>query len=96
MVASSLTIFQRVKLPTRSITYLCWCNWRTFWRKNAVGRSPKGSCSCMTAHRALASQKKQAYLGFHCLDHPPYSPDLAPSDYHMFPELKNNWKWFEK
>jgi len=29
------------------------------------------------AHRALANQKKLAYLGFQCLDHPPYSPDLA-------------------
>ena len=24
-------------------------------------------------HRALATQKKLAYLRFHCLDHPPYS-----------------------
>jgi len=40
------------------------------------------------AHRALATQKKLAYLGFHCLDHPPHSPDLAPSDYHVFPRLK--------
>jgi len=40
------------------------------------------------AHRAHATQKKLAYLGFQCLDHPPYSPDLAPSDYHLFPELK--------
>jgi hypothetical protein len=29
-----------------------------------------------------------AYLGFQCLDQPPYSPDLAPSDYHLFPGLK--------
>jgi hypothetical protein len=29
-----------------------------------------------------------AYLGFQWLDHPPYSPDLAPSDYHLFPGLK--------
>jgi len=42
------------------------------------------------AHRALATQKKLAYLDFHCLEHPPYSPDLAPSDYHLFPGLKNN------
>ena len=21
-------------------------------------------------------------------DHPPYSPDLAPSDYHLFPNMK--------
>jgi len=40
------------------------------------------------AQRALATQKKQAYLGFQCLDHPPYSPDLAPSDYHLFCGLK--------
>ena len=40
------------------------------------------------AHRALATQKKLAHLGFQCLDQPPYSPDLAPSDYHLFPGLK--------
>ena len=45
------------------------------------------------AHRALAVRKKLAYLGFHCLDHPPYSPDLAPSDYHLFPGLKKKWKF---
>jgi histone-lysine N-methyltransferase SETMAR len=42
------------------------------------------------AHWALATQKKLAYLGFQCLDHPPYSPDLAPSDSLLFPGLKNN------
>ena len=36
-------------------------------------------------HRALAPQKTLDYLGFEFLDHPPYSPDLAPSDYHLFP-----------
>jgi len=40
------------------------------------------------AHRALATQKKLAYLGFQYLDHPPYSPDLALSDYHLLPGLK--------
>jgi histone-lysine N-methyltransferase SETMAR len=44
------------------------------------------------AHRALATQNKVAYLGFHCLDHPPYSLDLAPSDYHLFPGLKKQFK----
>jgi len=41
------------------------------------------------AHRALATQKKLVYLGFQCLDHPSYSLDLAPSDYHLFSGLKN-------
>jgi len=44
------------------------------------------------AHRALATRKKLDYMGFHCLDHPPYSPDLAPSDYHLFPGLKKQLK----
>ena len=44
------------------------------------------------AHQALAVQKKLAYLGFQCLDHPPYSLYLAPSDYHMFPGLKTRLK----
>ena len=44
------------------------------------------------AHRALINQKKPDYLGFQCLDHPPYSPDLAPSDYHLFPGLKKRLK----
>jgi len=44
------------------------------------------------AHRALASQKKLVYLGFQCLDHPPYSPDLTPSDHHLFPGLKKRLK----
>jgi len=34
--AGKYGIFQRAKLSTRSITHLCWCNWRTFWRKNAA------------------------------------------------------------
>ena len=44
------------------------------------------------AHQALATQKKLTYLGFHCLDHSAYSPDLAPSDYHLFPGLKKQLK----
>jgi len=44
------------------------------------------------AHRALATQKKLAYLGFQCFYYPLYSPDLAPSDYHLFPGLKKQLK----
>ena len=44
------------------------------------------------AHRALATQNKLAYLDFQCLDHPPYSPDLAPTDYHLFLGLKKQLK----
>ena len=44
------------------------------------------------AHKAHATQKKMAYLGFQCLHHPPHSLDLAPSDYHLFPGLKKRLK----
>jgi len=44
------------------------------------------------AHWALATQKKLAYLGFHCLYRPPYSLVLAQSDYHLFPGLKKQLK----
>ena len=42
------------------------------------------------AHRALATQKKLGYLSFQCVGPPPFSPDLAPLDYHLLPGLKYN------
>jgi len=42
--------------------------------------------------QALATQKKLAYLGFYCPDHPPYSPGLTPSNYRLFPWLKKQLK----
>ena len=27
--------------------------------------------------------------GFEILPHPPYSPDIAPSDFYMFPKMKS-------
>jgi histone-lysine N-methyltransferase SETMAR len=39
----------------------------------------------ITAHATVATIQD---LDFECLPHPPYSPDLAPRDYHMFGPLK--------
>ena len=50
-IYSSLIIFPRPKRSMRSIKYLCWCNWRTFWRKYAAGNSPKKTCSCRILFR---------------------------------------------
>ena len=44
------------------------------------------------AHRVLATQKKLPYLGFQCLDHPPYFPDLSLLDYYLFPGLTKQLK----
>ncbi|GFV81722.1 histone-lysine N-methyltransferase SETMAR [Trichonephila clavipes] len=35
-------------------------------------------------------QNHIATLGWERLHHPPYSPDLAPSDFPLFPALKKN------
>jgi len=64
---------------------------KDIWKEKRRGKVTKGALFLhdnAPADRALAIQKKQAYLGFQCLDHPPYSPDLAPLDYHLFPGLK--------
>lgn len=39
-------------------------------------------------HSALLNQKLLADFQWEIFPHPPYSPDLAPSDYHLFPTLK--------
>jgi len=89
---SSLIIFQRAKLSAPSITYLCWLvQLKDILKEKGRGKFTKGVLFLhdnAPAHRVLATQKKLAYLGFHCLDDPPYSPDLAPSDYRIFPGLK--------
>ena len=57
-----LIIFQRAYLSTRSITHLCWCNWRTFWRKNASnGKVTKRSCSCPTLPRLTGHLQPRGY-----------------------------------
>ena len=90
--SSSLIIFQRTKLSTWSITHLVQMNILKEKRHGKVTKGVYFLHDNASAHRALATQKKLAYLGFHCLDHPPYSPDLALSDYHLFPELKKQLK----
>ena len=34
-------------------------------------------------HTSLVTRKKLLELGWEVMPHPPYSPDLAPSDYHL-------------
>lgn len=40
------------------------------------------------AHKCQLSKEKYEQLGLELIPHPPYSPDLAPSDYYLFPNLK--------
>ena len=41
-------------------------------------------------HKAARSMAKIQDIGFEILDHPAYSPDLAPSDFFLFGNLKKN------
>ncbi|GFV13861.1 histone-lysine N-methyltransferase SETMAR [Trichonephila clavipes] len=40
-------------------------------------------------HASIVTRQKPWELGWEVLMHPPYSPDLAPSDYHLFLALQN-------
>ncbi|MCP6710980.1 hypothetical protein NL489_26900, partial [Klebsiella pneumoniae] len=42
------------------------------------------------AHTSAVVAAKLMEIGFQNVSHPPYSPDLAPSDYYLFPNMK---KW---
>jgi histone-lysine N-methyltransferase SETMAR len=43
-------------------------------------------------HTAAVTQLEIDVLGFQRLSHPPYSPDLAPFDFALFPEIKAKLK----
>ena len=39
-------------------------------------------------HKSVFAMVAIHDCGFKLIEHPPYSPDLAPSDFHLFPKLK--------
>ena len=94
--SSSLITFQRVKLSTNVEYYSSLLvQLKDILEEKRRGNVTKGVLFLhdnALAHWALAMQKKLAYLGFQCLDRPPYSPDVALSDYHLFPRLKEQLK----
>ena len=42
------------------------------------------------AHKSLVAMSTVHDCSFELIDHHPYSPDLAPSDYFLFPNLKKH------
>ena len=42
------------------------------------------------SHKSLVAMAAISTAGFELLDHPPYSSDLAPRDYRLFPKLKEH------
>lgn len=66
------------------------------WLKEAIKEKRRGKLSrCVLLLHDNASVHKSRIelaglhkMGFDILNHPPYSPDLAPSDYYLFPKIK--------
>ena len=46
----------------------------------------------IAAHSANFTMATIEECGLQLLEHPPYSPDLAPSDFFLFPEMKRQLK----
>jgi len=44
------------------------------------------------SHNATIVKQFLALRKVTVLDHPPYSPDLAPADYFLFPKVKSHFK----
>lgn len=42
------------------------------------------------AHKSVVAMAAVRDCGFELVDHPPYSPDLAPSDFFLFPNMKKH------
>ena len=42
------------------------------------------------AHTSQVAMTAATECGFEILPHPPYSPDMAPSDFYLFPILKSH------
>ena len=45
------------------------------------------------AHKPVVAMAAVHDCGFELVDHPPYSPDLAPSGYFPFPNMKKTLGW---
>jgi len=54
--------------------------------------SPSFCTITITSHTSLKAMVKLDQLRFELVAHSPYSPDLAPSDYYLFPNLK---RWLQ-
>ena len=66
--------------------------------RQEIARTRPGKLTCVvlvlqhnaTAHKSHVAMTAATECGFEILPHPPYSPDMAPSDFYLFPKLKSN------
>ena len=64
----------------------CFC--MTVFREDSASLDSK--CSALAGQCTCSHVTSCQECGFEVLFHPPYSPDMAPSDFCLFPKLKSN------
>ena len=85
---SIMNFYPRVKVSTRKLTRDFWngcCNTSDGFGQNCT-RVDSGISSTTTPVRTLLNFLVQRKITV--FPHPPYSPDLAPADFFLFPRLK--------
>ena len=86
-------ILYPVEILIRISTVNNWTNWRKSWKKTPRIDQPEGrrlpSRQRTTSHFFEDPEKKLRELDWEVLPYPPYSPDLAPSNYHLFRILEH-------
>jgi len=83
------------RLSIRNFTLRFWGEWERICEENAQNCGDRVTgFSIMTApaHTALSVTRYLASLGWTVVPHPPYSPDLAPCNFFLFPTMKKTLK----
>ena len=71
-------LLHKLRLPLKRSVGKSWPKYKVLLHDNAP------------AHTSHVGQAAILESGFEEMHHPPYSPDMAPSDYHLFPNLKQH------
>ena len=69
-------------------------------QRQEIARKRRGKLTCgvvllqdnVPAHTSQVAMTPATECGFEVLPHPPCSPDMAPSDFYLFPKLKSHFR----
>ena len=87
-------VYYELLPPNTTVTASYYCSQLESVKAGLDNRRPKhGKVRFLhdngRPHTAIMTMTKLKELDWEVLPHPPYSPDLAPSDYHLFRSLHN-------